>query len=57
MQKDLLRTLEYGLKDTCNGRIVDGYGTNRIQQGETFRSQEELYEEYLKENKNDESRI
>lgn len=49
MQKDLLRTVEYGLADTTNGRIVDGRGTNEIQIGEPFRSQERLYIEYLKE--------
>lgn len=49
MQKDLLRTVEYGLGDTTNGRIVDGRGTNEIQAGEPFRSQERLYMDYLKE--------
>lgn len=49
MQKDLLRTVEYGLGDTTNGRIVDGRGTNEIQQGEPFRSQERLYMDYLNE--------
>lgn len=49
MQSDLLRTVEYGLKDTTNGRIVDGRGTNEIQNGEPFRSQEKLYEDYLQE--------
>jgi len=49
MQKDLLRTVEYGLNDTTNGRIVDGRGTNEIQTGEPFRSQEHIYMDYLKE--------
>lgn len=49
MQADLLRTVDYGLKDTTNGRIVDGKGTNEIQPGEPFRSQEHLYVDYLKE--------
>ena len=50
LQRDLLRTVEYGLKDTTNGRIVDGHGTNAFQEGEPFRSQEALYNEYVKEN-------
>ena len=54
LQNDLYRTVEYGLRDTTNGRIVDGYGTNKIQasaEGEKpFRSQEELYRTYQEEN-------
>lgn len=53
IKADLLRTVEYGLKDTTNGRLVDGKGTDTIQQGEPFRSQEELYNAYLKENNNE----
>lgn len=49
LQRDLLRTVEYGLKDTSNGRIVDGLGTNKLQSGAPFRSQEQLYLDYLKE--------
>lgn len=52
MRRDLLRTVEYGLRDTTNGRIVDGRGTNEIQpvaEGDSpFRSQEELYKAYSK---------
>ena len=52
MRRDLLRTVEYGLRDTTNGRIVDGLGTNEIQpvaEGDSpFRSQEELYKAYSK---------
>ena len=52
MKRDLLRTVDYGLRDTTNGRIVDGYGTNSIQpveEGEEpFRSQEQLHIEYNK---------
>lgn len=47
LQQDLLRTVDYGLRDTTNGRIVDGLGTNALQGGEPFRSQEELYKAYL----------
>ncbi len=46
MQRDLLRTVEYGLADTCNGRLVDGHGNDPIQtspDGTKFRSQEELH--------------
>lgn len=54
MQADLMRTLDYGLADTTNGRIVDGFGLNQMQApaaGETpFRSQEMLYKAYLDEN-------
>ena len=50
MKADLLRTVDYGLRDTTNGRIVDGRGTNEIQpvaEGEMpFRSQEELHKAY-----------
>ncbi len=50
MKRDLLRTVEYGLRDTTNGRLVDGKGTDNIQpvpEGERpFRSQEELHKAY-----------
>ena len=50
MKRDLMRTVDYGLRDTTNGRIVDGRGTNEIQpvkEGvEPFRSQEELHKVY-----------
>lgn len=52
LRADLLRTVEYGLKDTTYARVVDGKGTNEIQKGEYFRSQEELYKAYLAENEN-----
>ncbi len=50
LKEDLRRTVEYGLRDTVNGRLVDGKGTDQIQQGELFRSQEELYNYYLQHN-------
>lgn len=50
LQRDLLRTVEYGLRDTMNGRLIDGQGTNQFQPGNSFRSQEALYNCYLKEN-------
>ncbi len=46
LQRDLMRTVDYGLRDTTNGRIVDGKGTNHLQEGEPFRSQEELFKTY-----------
>ena len=49
IQADLLRTIEYGLKDTLNGRIVDGSGSNNFQEGIPFRSQEALYNCYINE--------
>ena len=52
MKKDLMRTVDFGLRDTTNGRLVDGKGTNEIQtvkEGEKpFRSQEELHNVYNK---------
>ena len=48
LQADLMRTISYGMRDTTNGRIVDGKGTNNFVEGEPFRSQEELYKEYKK---------
>ena len=48
MKRDLMRTVDFGLRDTTNGRIVDGHGTNEIQKGEPFRSQEELHNVYSK---------
>ena len=53
MQRDLLRTIDYGLADTVNGRLVSGCGNDTIQQAADeaapLRSQQKLYEEYLKE--------
>ena len=48
LQADLMRTISYGMRDTTNGRIVDGKGTNIFVEGEPFRSQQELYKEYKK---------
>lgn len=53
LQRDLLRTVEYGLQDTTNGRQVDGRGTDWLPAqtagAAPFRSQEALYQAYLKE--------
>ncbi len=50
MQADLMRTVSYGMRDTLNGRIIDGKGTNAFVEGPDFRSQEELYKVYAQEN-------
>lgn len=50
LQSDLIRTISYGMRDTLNGRVVDGRGTNNFVEGEPFRSQEELYKRYVEEN-------
>ena len=50
LQSDLMRTISYGMRDTLNGRVVDGRGTNNFVEGEPFRSQEELYKRYVEEN-------
>jgi polyphosphate kinase len=51
IQQELERIVDYGLKDTMQGRIVDGSGDNNfwpVPEGEKpFRSQEELYNYYL----------
>ena len=53
LQQDLLRTVDYGMRDTTNGRLIDGMGTNEIQpiaEGELpFRSQQALFEAYQTE--------
>ena len=46
MKADLLRTIAYGMRDTMNGRIVDGKGSNDFVPGDPFRSQEELFKAY-----------
>ena len=51
---ELKRIVDYGLKDTLQGRVVDGFGDNKfvqIAEGDVpFRSQEALYDSYLAEN-------
>lgn len=54
IKANLRKVVEYGLKDTLQGRIVDGLGTNLENTGdEAFRSQETLYREYLEGNQNE----
>lgn len=45
MQADLMRTISYGMRDSTNGRLIDGKGTDDFVNGEPFRSQEKLYKE------------
>lgn len=51
---EMKRIVEYGLKDTLQGRVVDGLGDNQFwsEEGQEtpFRSQEALYNFYLAEN-------
>lgn len=49
IQADMLRTVEYGLRDTTNARLIDGHGGGALQGGEPFRSQEELHNVYNNE--------
>ena len=56
IKKDLNVVLDYGLKDTRQGSVVDGTGENLPWPGmeggyQPFRSQEELYQHYLETNK------
>jgi polyphosphate kinase len=47
LQKELELIVDYGLKDNLKARIVDGSGHNeRWAEGESFRSQEELFNHY-----------
>lgn len=49
IKEDLEKVIDYGLRDTMKGRIVDGTGENRpwtTEDGEAFRSQEQLYLHY-----------
>lgn len=49
IKADLRKVIEFGLRDNCQGSIVDGSGENRpwIAEDDTpFRSQEELYKSY-----------
>lgn len=51
IKADLKRVVEFGLKDTLQGRIVDGTGKNipwETDNNLPFRSQEELYKYYSK---------
>lgn len=45
IQTELLTIVNYGLNDTCQGRLIAGYQDNDLM----FRSQEALYERYSEE--------
>ena len=47
LKADLMNTIELGMADTANGRIVDGHGLNEMQQGAYLRSQEEIRRQYV----------
>ncbi|MDD6843866.1 MAG: RNA degradosome polyphosphate kinase [Prevotellaceae bacterium] len=49
LKDDLWRTIDYGLRDTTNAHIIDGRGSNAIPEGDYFRSQEQLHNEYAKQ--------
>lgn len=55
IKKELRLIVDYGLRDTLKGHIVDGFSNNdeiTLAEDETpFRSQEELYNHYLAENR------
>lgn len=49
IKEDLWTVIDYGLRDNCQGSIVDGTGENRSWKTDSdvpFRSQEELYKHY-----------
>jgi polyphosphate kinase len=50
LQKELKRIVLFGLKDSSQGRIVDGSASEKSLPGRKFRSQEALYKAYKKEN-------
>ena len=53
IKEEMKLIVEYGFKDTLQGRIVDGSGKNLFRETEgeePFRSQEALYNHYLAEN-------
>ena len=55
MRRDLMRTVDYGMNDSVNGRIIDGRGSNimlgdsKFFEGEHMRSQVRLRYEYEEE--------
>ncbi len=52
IKEDLWRTIDFALRDNCQGNTVDGTGNNlpwKTESSTPFRSQEELHRCYLKE--------
>ena len=56
IKEEMKRVVEYGLKDTLQGRIVDGTNDfHALADDETpFRSQEALYDYYVSKNEEEE---
>ncbi len=57
IKEEMKRVVDYALKDTLQGRIVDGTGDNKfhtITGEKPFRSQEALYNYYVSKNKEEE---
>ena len=55
IKADLARVVDYGLRDTMQGRVVDGSGENKswtTEEETPFRSQEELYKYYKEKEEN-----
>lgn len=53
IKEEMKRIIDFGLKDTLQGRVVDGTGENcpwTTEENIPFRSQEALYNYYLEEN-------
>lgn len=53
IKADLWKVIDFGLRDNCQGSIVDGTGENRpwtTEDTTPFRSQEELYKSYKNKN-------
>ena len=52
VKEELRRIVDFGLRDTRQGRIVEGTDSNLLQsdeQAEPFRSQEALYQYYIEQ--------
>ena len=59
IKADLKQVVEFGLKDTLQGRIVDGSGQNilaGVEDAHPFRSQEALYNYYANQEKEEEEK-
>lgn len=56
IKEDLWKVIDFGLRDNCQGSVVDGSGKNCLwttDTEESFRSQEELYKYYKSHITND----
>ena len=53
IKEEMKKIIDYGLRDTLQGRVVDGSGKNcswTTDSDVSFRSQSALYDYYLEEN-------